>query len=120
MHTCRALVATCIDFRFQKAINRWIKEKWVEGDHDRVSLAGGVKNLEYLLKQIEISRCLHDIKEVILINHEDCGAYGDGQTKDTHRNDLRLAEEKILRLYPELKVALYYLTLDFKFEKIVK
>src|SRR3989344_5369005 len=76
-HTCKALIIHCIDFRFGKAIKKYLEDKNLLGDIDIVSVAGAVKNnADFLMKQIDISKRLHDIKEVILMNHTDCGAYG--------------------------------------------
>lgn len=85
-HTCKAVVVTCIDFRFQKFIEEWVNINVGPGQYDRVSWAGAVFNLETVLGQIEISHRLHHIKQVILVNHEDCGAYGmPGHMKDISR-----------------------------------
>ncbi len=118
MHKCSALVATCIDFRFQNYIDDFIKKKFGNKNHDRVAIAGGVKNLDFVLVQIEISKRLHDIKEVILINHEDCGAYGQAGIKEKHEEDLRAASEKIKSEVLGVEVETYYLHLDGTFEKI--
>jgi carbonic anhydrase len=83
-----------------------------------VGFAGSSKDLETIMKQIEISVRLHQIKEVILINHEDCGAYGKESTFEKHSQDLKNAKQKIQSLYPDLKTELYYLKLNGQFDKI--
>jgi len=93
------------------------------GDSDEVSVAGGIKDLlgeakDFLLKQIEIAKRLHGIKRVILVAHEDCGAYG-GKKAFTneeaefskHKEDLVKAKEIILTKFPDLEV-------DFVFARI--
>ena len=117
-HTCEAVVVTCIDFRFQEYIDNWIKENLGIKNHDRVALAGGIKNLDQALGQIEVSNRLHHIKKVILINHEDCGAYGEMGTSQKHAADLKAAKEKIKKEYPDLEVETYYLHLNGSFEQI--
>lgn len=119
MHTCQALVATCIDFRFQEFIDNWIKENLGIKNHDRVSFAGGVKDFETIQNQITISKRLHDIKEIVLINHEDCGAYGEAGTPEKHSQDLKLASEKLKSQFPDLTIKTFYLHLDGTFEEIV-
>src|SRR3989338_8887517 len=94
-HVCEALVVTCIDFRFQDFVNDWIAKNIPLHSHDRVAFAGGVKNLEAILGQIEISHRLHHIKKVVLINHEDCGAYGPEGTPEKHTEDLKKAAGQI-------------------------
>lgn len=120
MNTPKAesLIVTCIDFRLQSAINKWISENLKEGSFDRVALVGGVKNLDVIVGQVKIASDLHHIKKVILVNHEDCGAYGNESTPAKHASDLRAAKSKINELFPNLEVETYYLHLDGTFEKI--
>lgn len=117
-HTAQALVVTCIDFRLQEAINNWISQNFAPKTFDRVALAGGVKNLDTILSQIDIARRLHRIKKVILINHEDCGAYGKRGTHEKHVGDLTKASKKIKSLFPKLEVKTFYLHLDGIFEQV--
>lgn len=118
-HTCDALVVSCIDFRFQKYIRNWTDTNLVNKTFDYVGFAGGVKNLETILEQLAISVRLHDIKQVVLMNHEECGAYGAESTPERHATDLKKAKETILAKYPNLNVNTYYLHLDGTFEEIV-
>lgn len=113
-----ALVVTCIDFRIQEYINNWISQNFNPKTFDRVALAGGVKNLDTILGQIDIAVELHHIKKVVLINHEDCGAYGDASTPERHAADLKNAKITIKEKYPDLDVVTYYLNLDGTFESI--
>jgi carbonic anhydrase len=110
-HTCQAIVIHCIDFRLQKSLNDWLGRRFGLSDYDRVSLAGGVFDFYTILRQVEISDRLHKIKKVILINHEDCGAYGDEGIPERHAHDLREAERKIEALFPHLDVEIYYMHL---------
>lgn len=114
-HKAEALIVTCIDFRLQEAINQWISQNFSPKTFDRVALAGGVKNLDIIMGQIEIAKRLHGIKKVVLINHEDCGAYGDEGTEEKHRDDLHVAKEKIQSKFPDLAVDTYYLHLNGTF-----
>lgn len=115
-HNCEAAIVTCIDFRFQEFINKWISEKFSPKTFDRIAIAGGVFDFDYVLKQIEISKRLHHINKVILINHEDCGAYGEAGTVEKHAEDLKNAAEKIKAEYKDLELDIYYLRLDGSFE----
>lgn len=123
-HTADAVIITCIDFRLQEAINNWIAENFQPRTFDRVALGGGVKNLDTIMSQIEIAHRLHHIKKVVLVNHEDCGAYGqenfqDSQTEHLrHTQDLKAAKQKINQTYPDLEVTTFYLHLSSKFEPI--
>jgi carbonic anhydrase len=115
----KAIIATCIDFRLQDEIDKWIDQNFQPDTFDRVSLAGDVKNLNAILDQVKIAHDLHHIEKVILINHEDCGAYSKDGTYEQHVHDLKSAESKIEDLYPDLTVEIYYLHLNGEFEKIL-
>lgn len=117
-HGCETIIVTCIDFRFQQYLDNWIKENFTPKSFDRVAIAGGVFDLEYVLKQIEISHRLHHIKSVLLINHEDCGAYGEEGTHERHIQDLEAAKSRIAALYDNLNVKTFYLHLDGTFETV--
>lgn len=117
-HHCEAIVVTCIDFRLQEAINKWISQNFRPKTYDRVALAGGVKDLNTVLGQIDIAVRLHHIKKVVLINHEDCGAYGEVGTPKKHLEDLKSARAKAREVYPNLEVEIYYLHLGGTFEPI--
>jgi|SRR3989344_943347 len=118
-HTAESIIVTCIDFRLQEYINNWITQNFQPKTFDRVALVGGVKNLEIILGQIDISVKLHHIQKVVLINHEDCGAYGEAGTSQKHSEDLKTAKAKIKAIYPDLEVETYYLHLDGTFEQII-
>jgi hypothetical protein len=55
---------------------------------------------------------------VVLINHEDCRAYGRDGTYKRHKHDLMDAEYKIEALFSDLEVETFYLHLDGTFELI--
>jgi carbonic anhydrase len=117
---CTAIVISCIDYRFQEFIDEWLQSNHLEHQFDRVALAGGVFDFYTILKQIEIANNLHHIQKVVLINHEDCGAYGADSTYERHTHDLVEAERKIEALFPKLDVEIYYLHLDGTFEHLSK
>lgn len=114
VHSCQAIVVSCIDFRFQKYVWEHTTKNIPRG-FDRVGTAGGAKELPHVISQIEISARLHKISEVHLINHEDCGAYGAEGNFQRHKNDLQSAGKLIKLKFPKLQVFLFYLKLDGKF-----
>jgi carbonic anhydrase len=119
-HVTDAVVVHCIDFRFQKYLDPWLNEHLGHDNYDRVSLAGAVFDFYSVLQQIEISERLHKIKKVILINHEDCGAYEEAGNYARHKTDLEEAERKVEALFPGLDVETYYLHLNGEFEEMSK
>ncbi len=112
----------CIDFRFIPAIRDWMEKEGFLGDSDVVSVAGAVKNIvspkeqsdkDLILRQIEISKRLHGIDEIILVNHTDCGAYGgksafanELEEEQKHELDLREARAVLQAAFPSLNIRL--------------
>lgn len=119
-HGCDSLAITCIDYRLQGYIEDWLRKNFGEKNYDRVSIAGGVFDFYSILPQVEIADNLHKIKKVILINHENCGAYGAEGSFERQQKDLMEAERKIETLFPHLDVETYYLHLDGSFQAISK
>ncbi|HUH95946.1 MAG TPA: carbonic anhydrase [Anaerolineales bacterium] len=117
-HSCEALVVHCMDHRLQKYLNDWLDKDPGGGNYDRVAIAGGVLDIYPVLKQIELAIQLHKISKVILVNHEDCGAYGPGGTRPRQAADLAEAERRVHALHPDLIVEKYYLKLDGVFEQV--
>ena len=117
-HVCDAMVVACIDFRFQKFIREWTDKELAGKSFDMVGFAGSTKDLDTVMNQIDISVRLHEIKKLVLIHHEECGAYGVESTPERHEADLKKAREAVLAKFPDLQVDLYYLKLDGTFESI--
>ena len=115
---CETLVVHCIDYRLQGYLNEWLDNRFPAQSYDRVSIAGGVYDSDYLIGQVGLAVRLHNISRVVLINHEDCGAYGDTGTIERHRADLQEAEREIVQMFPDLNTESYYLHLDGTFERL--
>lgn len=127
-HRAQALVLHCIDFRLPDEIKEFLASRGLARRYDLVSLAGGVKSLvapenesekNFILKQIEISSRLHQIKEVYLINHSDCGAYGgrkafgsEDKEREKHLEDLKQAQKIISDKLPHLNIKLIWIQLE--------
>ena len=117
-HVTQAIVVHCMDFRLQKSINDWLQGTFGVGEYDRLSVAGSVFDLDFVMKQVKLSHDLHEIKKVVLINHEDCGAYGTQNSPERHADDLRHAAQRIEKEIPGIEVELYYLHLNGVFEPV--
>ena len=115
---CETLVVHCIDYRLQGFLNEWLESNLPAKSYDRVSIAGGVKDIFYIMGQVDVAVRLHSITRVLLINHEDCGAYGNTGNYERHKADLEEAKRKVQALFPNLDVELFYLHLDGEFEKM--
>jgi len=116
-HTCQSVVISCMDFRLRKNLRQWTTST-LTGGFDRVAIAGGVKNLPFILDQVELSHKLHKIADVYLINHEDCGAYGAEGTFLKHKKDLLFAKRIIKEKFPKLNIIPLYLKLNGEFVKV--
>lgn len=115
MHKCDYLVFRCMDFRIKPgALSRLLGDAGVsEGDYDLVSCAGSAKDLlgqagerDFLLKQIALSQELHQTKNIVVIYHDNCGAYGIAdvaQEKNTQKSDLSKIKALIAGQFPDLQ-----------------
>lgn len=84
MHKAKTLVIHCIDFRFQEMTDTDVKKRANYGEFDRIAWPGAAKDLENVKSAAEISIRLHDPDEVIIYEHEDCGAYGNDNSNKIH------------------------------------
>lgn len=122
-HSCKAIVFNCIDWRLHPAAERYFQKRYKT--FDLFYTAGSVKGLLekgnrlFFLKQIEISRRLHNSKIVALAVHHDCGAFGGmADFKDKkeefsfYRNILERAQEAVLNNFSDAKVEKYFIDLE--------
>lgn len=130
-HTCDAVVLMCIDFRFRK----WVPEEIEKRDakkFDLVSYPGASLSLtsekslahDAILSAIEIARNLHNIREVIIVEHEDCGAYGGAsafESKDHEEaahGERATAASALIQRVIGIPTRLFYARLEGKLERI--
>lgn len=113
-HTCEAVVLHCIDFRFRKALSPYLMSRFPEG-YDVISVAGAAKQLvaddlahNFVLEQLRVSDRLHSPKTMVLIQHEDCGAYGGskalgdiGVEQNFQKAQLESAEQLLKQYFPQ-------------------
>lgn len=123
-HHCDALVIHCIDFRFHEAVRDFLRNELNIKSYDLLTIPGAAKHLtaagsatrgEGLLEDIGISIRLHEPKEIILINHADCGAYGgraafaDTAAEETaHRQALEEAATSLTKQLPNISIKTYF------------
>ena len=112
-----------MDFRFHDQIRSFLEcEGLLDDGVDIVRVAGVAKNLarsaspgarNFVLEQLHISQTLHGIRQIYLINHEDCGAYGaelvpdDKEEFDLHERDLRQARQLLEGEFPNTEILTY-------------
>lgn len=120
-----------MDFRFGPDLKKFMDEHNLLGDADMIALAGAAKNIndeatrEFALTQIQLSRDLHHMKEVHLLNHMDCGAYGGSKAfpgfdaeRAFHMDELKKAAATVKEKYPDLTVHTWLAEQKVLFEKI--
>lgn len=125
------LVIHCSDHRFQAAFYEFLNLKLnLDENYDLLVLPGGPQCLtlvEYLpkfswagWKWFRFLVDAHDLKRLILIQHQDCGWYKElpfhlhssTEPRLRQEEDLRRARQTLAREHPHLSVELYYLGWD--------
>ena len=107
-HTCEAVILHCIDFRFQQAMNGYFDIEFSKS-YDLISIAGGVKEFieegenSFVLNQIQLSNKLHQPKNIVLVQHEDCGAYGGSEAFKNSEAELAFQKEQLDKAKQTLK-----------------
>jgi hypothetical protein len=139
MHTCKYALVTCEDFRLHQRgdgrnyVANFIKE--IGGECDLITRGGAIQDLVRpkwiykigtlfgflyagfrgsIIRDLTVSVKKHGVKEIILLNHEDCGAYegmdfkGREQELNQHTADLHAAKEIIEKEFPGVEILLYF------------
>lgn len=128
-HRAKALVLSCIDFRFVGLEQSFLSNQHLGQAYDWVALAGASLALtgfprpaeaEVFWDQLALSKQLHDISKVIILDHQDCGAYASvykqpfsdlTSEQNLHAQYLHQAYKQIRQRYPDLDVELYFVKL---------
>jgi hypothetical protein len=110
-------VVRCMDGRLNTPLASFLREQGVPEAHDLISLPGGARDLvdpESLASRAlaEVSIGLHGVRELLLIQHTDCGAYGGraccGGSEDAdlvyQTRQLERTTQAIRSRHPELQV----------------
>lgn len=100
----QALVIHCIDFRFQKMIEGDLASRNLTDQFDRIAWPGAAKDLANVTGAAQVSLQLHDPDVVLIYEHEDCGAYGQDNSPDTHRNNAQSLADRLKGIKPNIQV----------------
>ena len=125
LHHWPVLALSCIDGRFIDRTTNWVAEH-TAGVFDYRTEVGSSKAIidspadrERFFNLIETSKKLHDISEIWLIDHIDCGAYGGSkefsnadEEKKFHIEKLTEAAGIIAEKFPELQIKKIYVDWD--------
>lgn len=111
-HKAEALAIHCIDLRFQQMIDEDLEKKELEGKFDRISWPGASKDSDNVLKSASISIRLHDPDIALIYEHEDCGAYGEDNSEQTHRKNAQELAGRLKQIKPTLQVSILIATFE--------
>jgi carbonic anhydrase len=137
LNEASTLLISCVDFRLIDETDKLMKQLGLEDDFDKVSLPGAslaLVNEKYTCwgKTIEdtigILQQLHNIKQIVFLDHRDCGAYKmlvgqeylETREKETaeHTKILNKARNIIKEKFPQLKVYTFLMGVDGVVEQI--
>jgi carbonic anhydrase len=128
------MVLSCIDPRFQPIVYNYLKKKRLNGKYSAFTIAGsaiGVTANKFKKWQksfwdnFDTSLKLHNIKQLIVINHRDCGAakiinrkkkFSTANETKIHRNSFQKIKKIFKKKYPKLKIELKLISLNSKVE----
>ena len=123
LHEWDVLARSCIDGRFIKRTIDWIVEKRGEVFDFRTGVGSTKAIIDSLYDRgsffdvVRTSVRLHNTKEVLIIDHIDCGAYGGSKSfkneeeeRNFHKQKLTEAAHIINQEFPKLKVRKIYVS----------
>jgi hypothetical protein len=109
-----------MDFRIKPSVlaDLLASEGYAEGTYDLVSAAGAGRDFlsekigerDFLFKQIQLSQKLHQIQEVVVLYHDNCGAYGiqdPAVEHDTQTQDLAKIKSLLNSDFPSLSFSAF-------------
>lgn len=111
-HKCKTLVISCIDFRFVSRVRNFLVEQGLTDDYDSVTVPGASLGIEKLSEPIATSINLHEPSEIYIFDHEDCGAYGENNSLETHISNLKDAKEMLGKKYPNKLIKIFFVGFD--------
>lgn len=137
MHKAKNCIVSCIDFRIQDTLHKWLKNHKDLGNSDIITIAGSSRDIvkpirpedkEELLRNITLSVELHDPENIIIFDHQDCGGYAQDNTIpaeleayrdfEEHKKFCEKAVKMLKELFPQKNVLAYFIFLDGKVEKL--
>jgi hypothetical protein len=104
---CEALVVSCIDFRFITKIRAFLINLNLTDKYDFITIPGASLNINKIAASINASIKLHNPTRIHIFDHEDCGAYGEDNSRGSHTENLRKAKKLLSNQYPGKLVKTY-------------
>ena len=131
MHHCEGALITCEDFRLhqRKDGRNYVAEfvKKLGMDCDLITRGGAVQDIvrppqqgfrESIFRDEGVSDKIHKAGTIILLNHEDCGAYASFKFASRKKElaqpheDLHSAKKILLDKFPGKQIKLYFAELE--------
>ncbi len=131
------LLLSCMDYRLMGDVARYMESRGLGKNYDHVILAGASLGAltdkqpawgDTFMAHVDVAIKLHHIKQVLVMDHRDCGAYkvflgadlaGDpAKETEIHAEQLKKLRRKIMAFNDSLVVELLLMSLDGKVEKI--
>ncbi|HBN21725.1 MAG TPA: hypothetical protein DD412_00610 [Holosporales bacterium] len=126
---CDVLILSCIDYRFPHLICDYLDARGLIGNYDIFTLPGaslGACCPEYphwnetFEEVVTLAMGLHSIKKIIILNHEECGAFqklrGVPKKKSDeimmHKNQVAITQAWLEKKFPQLDYEFLYINLS--------
>ena len=127
-HSAQCFLVTCMDFRLIDDAVRFMDDLGYNNNYDQFILAGsslGFTQTKFkhwsktLMDHMGIGLDLHDFREIIFIDHIDCGAYKKFYPSITnpedeafhHKEHMQMARDKLAHKFPSFKFRGYLMDL---------
>mgnify|MGYP001453839694 FL=1 len=123
MKKYKAMVLSCIDPRFQPKVFSYLKKKNLTGKYSSFTIAGGSIGVtakkfkkwhSTFWENLATSIKLHNISNLIVINHNDCGAakivngnnkFSTAKENKIHNQSFKIIKRKLKKKHPSIKVS---------------
>jgi hypothetical protein len=114
-----ACVISCFDFRFDAQLHKFLKRRGV-ATYDHIKIPGSVKVIanpdrdsdrDFVLGMLRTSLRLHRPRRLLLVAHNDCGAYP-GVPVGVVADDVVKAAAYFAQVEPTLQVESYFCDFD--------
>ena len=130
----KAMVLSCIDPRFQPIVYNYLKKKKLMGNYSAFTIAGSAVGVtanrfkkwhKVFWENFDTSVKLHNIKKLIVINHQDCGAakiingkkeFSSINESKVHKASFQKLKKIFKKKYPKLKIELKLVSLNKKIQ----
>lgn len=121
VNSCEAVALSCVDFRFRAETLLYIKEFLGIETYDILKFPGSARAInkktenDVVLNSISLPLGLHSASKIVIINHQDCGAYGGSEAfkdpqaeQEFHEAELRRAGARARERFPDIEVLMSY------------